>query len=93
MRSVLLALASGALTSAYIVIALFFAKFWRRTHDRLFVLFASAFALLAVQRVVLGVVREWAERSVPLYGLRLIAFLIIIVAIVDKNRAAAASDR
>jgi hypothetical protein len=87
MRGVLLAFASGALAAAYAVVALFFAKFWRRTHDRLFLLFAVAFGLLAAQRVVLGVMREWAERSVPLYGLRLLAFLIIIVAIIDKNRA------
>jgi hypothetical protein len=92
MRSILLAFASGALMGAYVVVALFFTKFWRRTHDRLFLLFAAAFALLATQRIVLGVMREWAERSVPLYGLRLLAFLIIIAAIIDKNRASATRD-
>lgn len=84
-----LATIAGALAAAFAVIALFFLRFWRRTGDRLFAFFALAFALLAVQRVLLGVLREWGERSVPLYGLRLVAFLLIIVAIIDKNRARA----
>lgn len=81
-----LATIGGMLAAAYAVIALFFLKFWRRTGDRLFAFFAVSFFLLAVQRVALGLMREWGERSVPLYGLRLLAFLLIIAAIVDKNR-------
>ena len=84
----LLGAVSGALTLAYAVVALFFLKFHRRTRDRLFAHFALAFLLLAVQRLVLSLAGEWTEDSIWLYGTRLLAFVTIIVAIVDKNRSA-----
>ena len=87
MNPTLLAFLGGMVTLADFVIALFFVRFWTRTRDRLFAFFAVAFVLLGVQRIVLGVLREWGERSVPLYSLRLLAFVIIFAAIVDKNRA------
>lgn len=86
-RATLLIAASGALTVAYAVIALFFYKFRARSGDRLFTLFATAFLILSGQRLVLTVAREWGEDAVWLYTLRLIAFLLIVYAIVDKNRA------
>lgn len=79
---------SGALAAAYLTAALFFLSFWRETRDRLFGFFAGAFTLLALQRVALA----WAlvnTRGTTLdYILRLAAFLLILVAIIDKNRAA-----
>lgn len=84
----LLATLSGMLTVLYAVIALFFLKFWRRSHDRLFAWFATAFLVLTSQRLALGLTREWSESNVWLYGLRLVAFSLIIIAIVEKNRAA-----
>ncbi|HYJ79057.1 MAG TPA: DUF5985 family protein [Longimicrobiaceae bacterium] len=80
-------LVAGALAMGYFVAALFFLKFWRDARDRLFLLFAVAFGLLMLQRVALALVGDAPEASLPLYGLRLLAFLVIIVAIVDKNRA------
>jgi len=74
---------SGALMMGYCVAAMFFMRFWRLTHDRLFVCFAAAFTLLAVQRLVLIV---WSESDL-IYLVRLCAFVIILAAIVDKNRA------
>lgn len=88
LRATLLALTSGVLLAGYWVIALFFLKFHRRSGDRLFAWFAGCFALLGVQRLVLAVGGEWGEQSVALYGLRLVAFLLIVVAIVEKNRGA-----
>jgi len=85
-RPVLLVAFSGMLAMADLVIALFFLKFHARTRDRLFALFALAFTLLAIQRFAIPVAGEWAEDSMWLYGLRLVAFLLIIAAIVDKNR-------
>jgi hypothetical protein len=82
----LLVTLSGALVMAYAVIALFFLRFRRSTGDRLHTMFALAFGLLAVQRFLLSVAGEWRERSLWLYGLRLLAFALIILAIVDKNR-------
>jgi hypothetical protein len=88
MSPVLLLILSGSLVMAYAVIALFFLKFRLRTGDRLFALFAAAFLLLAVQRLLLAIAGAWGENLVWLYGLRLLAFVLIIVAIVDKNRGA-----
>ena len=89
----LLVALSGGLGMLYAVIGLFFLKFRSRTGDRLFTLFATAFLLLAAQRFALTIAREWAESLVWLYGLRLLAFVMIIVAIVDKNRATPRSAR
>lgn len=86
LRATLLIAASGALTLAYAIIALFFYKFRSRSGDRLFTLFALAFLILSGQRLVLTVAREWGENSVWLYSLRLLAFVVIVYAIVDKNR-------
>ncbi|MBW3628846.1 MAG: hypothetical protein KY464_06065, partial [Gemmatimonadetes bacterium] len=66
---------------------LHFLKFRHRTRDRLFLAFAAAFTLLAVQRAALVLLADLSEATLYLYGLRVIAFLLIIAAIVDKNRA------
>jgi hypothetical protein len=42
-----------------------------------------------VQRVVLAAVGDASERATPVYLIRLAAFLIILFAVVDKNRAPA----
>ncbi|HEY0157983.1 MAG TPA: DUF5985 family protein [Thermoanaerobaculia bacterium] len=76
----------GALFAGYSVAGLFFLRFWVTSRDRLFGLFAAAFGILAVQRVALALTRTTVEDQSPLYVLRLLAFLIIIYAIVDKNR-------
>ena len=80
-------LVAGAIAMGYLVCGLFFLRFWRDARDRLFLLFALAFFLLAVQRVVLALMAASPEATVPVYGLRLLAFLVIIAAIVDKNRS------
>ena len=87
----MLTFVSGAITMGFLLSALFFLRFWRRTRDRLFLLFAAAFALLAVQRAALaGFTGAQVEDTMPFYLLRLAAFVLILVAIVDKNRASPA---
>ena len=78
---------AGALAMAYAVAGLFFLRFWKRTHDRLFAIFASAFWLLGVQRVGLAAAAYHDFDTTWLYGLRLLAFVLILAAIIDKNRA------
>ena len=63
-----------------------FARFWRQTNDRLFGLFALAFALLGVNLLLLAAINPAHESRHLIYLLRLAAFLVIILAIVDKNR-------
>ncbi|MBX3041156.1 MAG: hypothetical protein KF789_10675 [Bdellovibrionaceae bacterium] len=76
----------GAITMASFIIGLFFIKFYRRTRDRLLLLFGNSFLLLGVERLLLmGVPQENEARSF-IYVIRLIAFSMIIVGIILKNR-------
>jgi type II secretory pathway component PulM len=79
-------LLSGILVAHYAAIALFFARFWLKSRDRLFLMFSGAFVLLAIQRLAIALTQEILEQQAPLYLLRLAAFVVIIVAIIDKNR-------
>jgi hypothetical protein len=81
-------LLSGAMAMGYLVAGLYFLRFWKDTEDRLFLIFAVAFGLLAAQRTLLTVLADRPDAHLPLYVIRLLAFLLIIAAIVDKNRAA-----
>jgi hypothetical protein len=76
----------GLLAAGYLVAALFFLRFWRDSRDRLFAMFAAAFVLLTVQRVLLALEVSLYEDAVWSYVIRLVAFLLILWAIVDKNR-------
>lgn len=75
----------GATCALSIVAALFFFRFWRDTRDAFFALFALAFALDAVVRFVLVDMAE-GEQEPLIYLGRLLTFLLIIVAILRKNR-------
>ena len=79
-------LLSGFLVAEYAAIALFFLRFWTSSRDRLFLMFSGAFAVLAVQRLAIALTAEILEHQAPLYLMRLVAFIVIIAAIVDKNR-------
>jgi hypothetical protein len=83
----------GMVATASAAIGLFFLKFWRRSKDRLFLVFALAFWLLAANWTLVafgphGPVTAAAESSYQIYILRLLAFGCIIYGIIDKNRAA-----
>lgn len=77
---------SGVLFAEYAVIALFFLRFWTSARDRLFLMFSIAFTILAFQRLAIALTHELFEQQAALYLLRLAAFIVIIIAIVDKNR-------
>lgn len=79
---------SGAVALGAVVVALFFARFWRATGDRFFALFSLAFLVYAANRVVLLVQRTHGNEGVAAYAIRLASFVLILLAIVDKNRGA-----
>lgn len=81
-----LSLVGGMLVAGYLVIGVFFLRFWYEGRDRLFAYFATAFFLLALQRGLLSFLGERESVSLYLYGTRAVAFLIILYAIIDKNR-------
>jgi hypothetical protein len=82
----LLAVVHGALVMATFVAGLFFLRFWRETRDRLFAMFALAFWVLGVNWLGIAVLATSEEARMGFCLLRLAAFVLILVAIVDKNR-------
>jgi hypothetical protein len=79
-------LLSGAVVSLCLVASLFFWRFWKETRDRLFAFFAGAFDLLALNYLLLALNPRTSEVRPYFYLIRLLAFLLIIAGILDKNR-------
>lgn len=77
----------GAIAMASLVISLFFLRFWKTTRDRFFLFFAASFMLEAMNRVLIGISVLQNEESPVYYLIRLIAYSLIIIAIIDKNKA------
>jgi hypothetical protein len=76
----------GALTTTSIVAALFLLRYWRLSRDRLYMFFCVAFAVLGLNWLGLALIAHADETAHRLYLLRLLAFVLIIIGIVDKNR-------
>jgi hypothetical protein len=76
---------SGMSAAAFLVCALFFLRFWVRTRDNLFGAFALAFLLLGASPIIAEFLDRQSERHDWMFGLRLIAFLVLIAAILQKN--------
>lgn len=94
METVYAEVLNGITMAMFAAVALFFFKFWRASRDRFFLRFSAAFALISAERFcVLFVdnafktVREVPSAGDWTYSLRLIAFLIILFAVYDKNRS------
>lgn len=68
--------------------AVFFYRFWRDRRDPLFAFFGGAFSLLSLSWVLLSLAHPTEEARPYIYGLRLLAFVLIVAAIIQKNRAA-----
>jgi hypothetical protein len=84
---------NGGTVIAALVIALFFLRYWRDTRDRLFLMFSGGFLTFALSRLILAFLEEDDEGRVFVYALRMLAFVLILAAIVDKNRARPPSHR
>jgi hypothetical protein len=76
---------AGAVTLGFLVAAGFFLRFWRRTRDRLFLAFAAAFTLLAMNQALATFLGAGDELTPYTYILRVLGFVLILYAIVDKN--------
>ena len=79
---------SGSVTFGFLLAALFFLRFWRRTRDGLFLAFATAFLLLGLGQGLLALANIPVEERSWIYLFRLVAVGLILVAIVRKNRRA-----
>lgn len=76
---------SGVITMGFALAALFFFRFWRRTNDYLFVAFAGAFVLMALNQMLIGLTQAGSEGQFLLYVPRLLAFILLIGVIIAKN--------
>ncbi|TFZ09005.1 hypothetical protein EZ216_02035 [Ramlibacter humi] len=78
---------AGATILANAVVGLFFFRYWRNTRDSFFLLFAASFWIEAANRMALALV-VGNELEPVFYMVRVIAYGLIVVAIVQKNRKA-----
>lgn len=83
---------AGMITMGFVAAGLFFLKFWSRSRDPLFAIFAAAFWLLALNQAILGVIDLPHEERSWAFFLRLAAFSLLAIAIVYKNAAARRSS-
>jgi hypothetical protein len=89
MMSEVVAFLGGVYACGAFAIAVVFRRMFIRTSDRFFAWFAGAFALLALERVLALTVSMHAlndTASPYTYGVRLLAFILILIAITGKNR-------
>jgi hypothetical protein len=76
----------GAVVMGFAVASLLFLSYWRRTRQSLFLTFAASFFLLAVNYLSLALTQIPVEERSPLFLIRLLAFALLIVGIVQSNR-------
>ena len=75
----------GGITVASALVGLAFLRFWRKTGDRFFLYFALSFWIEGLGRVH-EALTEAQQQDVPAYYLvRLLAYGLILFAIVEKN--------
>jgi len=80
-------LMSGAIVCAGAVAGLFFFRFWWSTRDRFFLYFSASFWIETASRLALGLLGVSKESEPLFYCLRILAYGLIVVAILRKNRA------
>jgi uncharacterized membrane protein HdeD (DUF308 family) len=75
----------GVIATSSLTAGLFFLKFWKQTRDSLFLAFGLAFVIEGLNRCAVLFLAKPNEGSPYIYGVRLLAFLLILGAIVYKN--------
>ncbi len=79
---------TGAIAIGWLLAGLFFFRFWHQTRDRFFLWFALSFWLESANRVAIGLIgnSSTSEANPVVYGLRIVAYGLILLAIWQKNR-------
>ena len=75
----------GAMAMGCALTALFFLRFYRDTRDRLFLYFSLSFFIEAINRTIFALADLAREDSPAYYIVRLLSYLLIIWAILEKN--------
>lgn len=76
---------SGMITAGFLVAAVFFFRFWRRTGDGLFAAFGMSFTLFAISQSLSVSFDFLQDDKTAVYGLRLLGFGLLLAAIARKN--------
>lgn len=76
---------AGLVAMGYTAAGVFFLRFWTRTRDRFFLIFAAAFWLMALNGALIITMHVPREEQSWIYLLRLAAFVLIIGAVLGKN--------
>lgn len=76
----------GVIATEFVTAGVFFLRFWRDSRDRLFLAFAAFFIVEGLNRCALLLVDKPNEGSPWIYIVRLLAFLLILLAIWRKNQ-------
>jgi hypothetical protein len=77
----------GAIATASLFAGLFFFRFWLHGRDRFFVFFALSFWIEAANRAAMMALGTTTEDAAVHYLVRLVAYGLIVAAIIDKNRS------
>ena len=77
----------GVIVTASLVAGAFFFRFWRQTRDRLFLGFGAAFVIEGINRLGFLFLDEPHAGDPVIYVVRLFSYLLILSAIIHKNRA------
>ncbi len=77
----------GATAMGCATAALIFFRFYRQSLDSFFLFFALAFVILAIDSSILGLVALATEWRIYVFAFRLLAFVLILSAIGQKNRS------
>jgi hypothetical protein len=75
----------GVIATTSLIAALYFFKFWKSTRDSLFLCFSIAFFIEGLNRTAIIFVANPNEGASWIYLVRLLAFLIILGGILNKN--------
>jgi hypothetical protein len=76
----------GVIVTGSAIVSAFFFKFWRQTRDTLFLGFGAAFMIEAVNRSAFLFLPVPDEGNPVIYIVRLLSYLLLLAAIVNKNR-------
>ena len=76
----------GVIVTSSLTAAGFFWRFYRQTRDRLFLAFCGAFFIEGINRMAFLLIDKPNEGSPAIYMVRLVAFLLLLGAIIAKNR-------
>lgn len=75
----------GVISATSLTAGIFFLRFWKQTRDSFFLAFAASFLMEGLNRIGVLFLTRPNEGNAVIYSVRLLAFLLILVAIIRKN--------